>query len=481
MKKGLVLLLLTAVCVWQYIVYDSPDQDPYRITDYSRLHPVRVEKVVAGREEEQLARVLQEARERGLTVSIAGQRHSQGGHTYYKDGIVLDMTSFNRILSFDPQRKQIRVQAGVTWKDIQNYIQPHGLAVASMQSQNLFTVGGSISVNAHGRDIRSGSLIGSVESFRLLTADGEIRQVSREENADWFPYVLGGYGLFGVIVDVTLRLTDDAVYRTGMSHMTVEEYPAYFRREVLEDPDIQLHMARISVAPDHLLTDMYALNYKRDASVSLQDVGKLSGREAWVIPAKLAFALNRASDWGKNKFWAWQETYFAAQQGKALSRNNAMRSESAFMVYSSPGKNDLLQEYFIPPDRFADFVQDLRAVLTEEELNLLNITVRYVPRDEEAVLSYAREDMLALVCLFHAPLSEEGQLGFRQGIARIIDLAVAHRGSYYLPYAAYPSREQFQAAYPRQAEFFALKDRLDPQGLFMNYFYEQYRGEEGGR
>ncbi|MEK8132209.1 FAD-binding oxidoreductase [Paenibacillus filicis] len=477
MKKGIVLLLLAAICVWQYVSTGSPDQDPYLITDYSRLHPVKVEKVAIGREEEQLAALLQEARERNLTVSIAGQRHSQGGHTYYKDGIVLDMTSFNRILALDPIAKTIRVQAGATWKEIQDRINPYGLSVKTMQSQNIFTVGGSISINAHGRDTRNGSMIKSVESFRLLTAKGEILEVSREQHAEWFPYVLGGYGLFGIILDVTLSLTEDEVYRTGMQQVQVKDYPDYFKRRVLGDPDVHMHLARISVAPESFLTDMYAINYKTDREVPLREKQTLSDREAWVIPAKLAFQLNRSSDWGKQLFWGWQEKYFAAQQGAVISRNNAMRSESAFMNYNAPGSNDLLQEYFIPPDQFAEFVDGLRSLLLDEEMNLLNITVRYVNRDEEAVLSYAKEDMFALVCLFNVPLSDTEQLKFGQGIRRVIDEVIRHRGSYYLPYAGYPSLEQFQTVYPMHRQFFEQKERLDPEGRFMNAFYDQYKGE----
>ncbi|GAF09578.1 oxidoreductase [Paenibacillus pini JCM 16418] len=214
MKKTIVLLFLTCLCVYEYITNDTPDQNPYLITDYSRLHPVKVERIVEGKEEEQLAQLLQDAKAKGLKLSISGQRHSQGGHTYYKDAIVIDMTSFNQILMLDPKRKLIRVQAGATWKDIQDRINPYHLSVSSMQSQNIFTVGGSISINAHGRDLRNGSLINSVESFHLLTADGLIREISRTKEPELFRLALGGYGLFGIILDVTLHLTDDEVYRT---------------------------------------------------------------------------------------------------------------------------------------------------------------------------------------------------------------------------------------------------------------------------
>lgn len=477
MKKSITLLLLVALCLVNYRLLDTIDQDPFLITDYSRLHPVKVERVVDGKEQEQLIHLLKEARDKNLTVSIAGQRHSQGGHTYYKDGIVVDMTHFNKIVSFDPAAKVIRVQAGATWKDIQDKVNPYGLSVKTMQSQNIFTVGGSISINAHGRDIRNGSLIKSVESFRLLTSKGEIKQVSRTENADLFPLVLGGYGLFGIILDVTLTLTEDEIYRTTSEAMTVDEYSNYFLSQVKSNPDIHMHYARISVAPDHFLTDMYAINYTVDKTVPLIEHNTLKATEDLVIPTKLLFHLNRSFDWGKNMFWNLQQKFFQVQQNSVISRNNAMRSETEFMEYRGIGKNDLLQEYFIPVDQFADFVHRLKTILPQENLKLLNITVRYVNQDEEATLSYAREDMFALVCLFNVPLEEQGQSLFKKGIQRIIDEVIRHRGTYYLPYAAYPSLEQFQTIYPRYKEFFVKKDQYDPEHLFMNYFYEQYKGE----
>ncbi|WP_145138196.1 FAD-binding oxidoreductase [Paenibacillus sp. Y412MC10] len=476
-KRGAVLLLLVILCVYEYIRTDTPDQNPYLITDYSRLHPVKVDRVVKGKEEEQLVRLLQEAKEKHLTVSIAGQRHSQGGHTYYKDGIVIDMTDYNRVLSVDPDQRQIRVQAGATWEQVQKAVNPYHLSVKTMQSQNIFTVGGSISVNAHGRDIRSGSLIGSVDSFRLLTADGQIRSVSREENPELFRLTLGGYGLFGIILDVTLNLTEDEVYRMENEAIKVEDYSRYFQENVLGDPDVRMHIARISVAPDRFLTDMYAINYTADPALPLEDYDKLRTREQGVIPSKIMFSLNRSSDWGKNAFWSLQKLYFTKQQNKAISRNNAMRSESEFMEYGQPGANDLLQEYFIPVNQFADFVHGMKDIVRDHKLNLLNITVRYVQEDREAVLSYAQKDMFALVCLFHVPLSEQGQAQVREGIRDLIDEVEYEGGTYYLPYAAYPTVEQFRRAYPEYDDFFRKKDEYDPQHLFMNYFYEQYKGE----
>lgn len=129
-------------------------------------------------------------------------------------------------------------------------------AVQVMQSQNIFTVGGSLSVNVHGRDIRHEALIDTVDSFRLLMADGTVRNVSREENAELFPYVIGGYGLFGVILDVTLKLTDDELYEMHTRMIDYKEYVSYFKEKVKRDENVRMHLARISVAQIHFKRDV---------------------------------------------------------------------------------------------------------------------------------------------------------------------------------------------------------------------------------
>jgi hypothetical protein len=321
-------------------------------------------------------------------------------------------------------------------------------------------------------------MIKSVESFRLLMADGQIRQVSRVENADLFPLVLGGFGLFGIIMDVTLSLTEDEVYSVSMDDMSVETYSQYFYDQVLSDPEIRMHIARISVAPDSFLKEMYALNYSVDPSAQLSEYNQLSTRERGVWISKLLFNLNRSFDWGKNAFWKLQHHHFSGKdEGDRISRNNAMRSDSAFMEYRAAGRNDLLQEYFVPVKEFTGFINSLRTLLRKEELELLNITVRYVNEDKESVLSYAQEDMFALVLLFNMPLSAEGQARSKQSIQSILDQLIIHRGTYYLPYAPFPSVEQFRTVYPRYNDLIDSKLKYDPKQLFYNYFYEQYLGE----
>ncbi|MFZ3577566.1 FAD-binding oxidoreductase [Virgibacillus sp. DJP39] len=474
MKKSVTIVTLTVygvalICsLWFY------NHKPIVVEDVGHLLPTKIKEIHAATSKSDLQSWLKGAIANGEKVSVAGMQHSQGGHTYYPGGIMVDMKDYDKILDYNPASKTITVQSGATWEDIQKKINPDHLAIRVMQSQNIFTVGGSISVNAHGRDIRYGSLIDTVKSFRLLTPEGDIIHVSRTKNGNLFPLVIGGYGLFGIILDVTLKLTDDELYQIRSKSLDYQDYPAYFLNEVKRDPSIRMHIARISVAPDSLLREMFVTDYKLSADQSKLTSFSSLEKEKLVAPQKFLLGLSRYSGWGKNLLWEAQDKFYVSQDGDYITRNNVMRSDSQFMVYNNPSKTETLQEYFVPVDAFTSYIDDLRTLLEQEKLNLLNITVRYVNQDEEAVLSYAKEDMFALVLLINQGRSESSVKHTKEVIQKMIDVTLEHNGSYYLPYYAYPTQGQMDEAYPHNKEFFNQKKHFDPNETFMNLFYKEY-------
>ena len=457
-----------ASSLWLY------NHKPVIIEDYGQLLPTKIKEIHSATSEAELQSLVKESIDNDAIISVAGMQHSQGGHSYYPNGIVVDMKHYDKILDYKPNKKMITVQSGATWEDIQKKINPDHLALRVMQSQNIFTVGGSISVNAHGRDIRYGSLIDTVVSFRLLTPEGDIINVSRTENNELFPLVIGGYGLFGIILDITLHLTDDELYQIRSSSIAYQDYPDYFMNEVKQNDEIRMHIARLSVAPETLLREMYVTDYEIVANQeSLANFVELK-RDILAAPQKFMLGISRYSDWGKTLLWDLQNKLYVGQDGNYITRNNAMRGDSKFMEYESPNKTEILQEYFVPIDEFTSYLDDLRSVLEKERLNLLNITVRYVNEDEEAVLSYAREEMFALVLLINQGKSNKEIEKTERILQQMIDVTLKHDGSYYLPYYSYPTQAQMDKAYPRNKEFFEQKKQFDPNEVFMNLFYKEY-------
>lgn len=110
-------------------------------------------------------------------VSIAGGKFSHGGQTFKEDAIYLDMISLNRIVCFDYEKKLLTAQSGTTWKQILEFLDPYNLSVKAMQSYANFTLGGSISVNAHGRGVEFSTVGSTLISMKVMLADGRIMMI----------------------------------------------------------------------------------------------------------------------------------------------------------------------------------------------------------------------------------------------------------------------------------------------------------------
>lgn len=211
--------------------------------DVSQLNPVPVADVRQPRTTDAVRVAL---RDWFGPVSVGGGRFSMGGQIAARNSLHLDMRRMNQVVFFDAARRVIRVQAGSTWRDIQDVIDPHDLSVRIMQSYSNFTVGGSASVNCHGRYVGRGPLINSVRAVQLVTAAGEVLELSRTQHAQLFAAAFGGYGGLGVITEVELELDANTAIERIVQNVSLVDYPAFFHEQVLRDPAMVLHNADLT-------------------------------------------------------------------------------------------------------------------------------------------------------------------------------------------------------------------------------------------
>ena len=458
-------------------------QDPLLASDVARLAPARIARLEHVREVEQLRAVLRDARQRGLKVSVAGSRHSQGGHTYTAGGVRLDMRTFHHILAIDsaapPSAPTVTVESGATWDEVQRAIAPHGLAVKVMQSSNIFTVGGTLSANAHGRDLDVTQVVEVVQRFHLLLADGRIVLVSRDSNPELFSLVIGGYGLYGVILDVTLRVARDELYEQQATALDYAAFPTYFAERIKTDTGIVLMLARPSIDPDpaSFLREIVVVTWRR-AAAGRTGSFQLT-EEAHVWRDRFFLGLSRRFDWAKALRWKLQKKIeLGAGEQRVVSRNNAMRPPLApleLLAYHSRHDTDIIQEYYIPVERFVPFMDRFREILVAGKMNVLSSTVRYVSPNATPTLAYApRRPSFAIIQMSNVALSADAQAHARAVTQQLVDAALQFGGTYYLTYQLYPTADQLYRAYPNARRAFERKRFYDPEELFSSQFYEAY-------
>lgn len=453
------------------------------VNDASCLSRTAVKGVVRPTSEAQVAQALAYARATGLPVSAAGVKHSMGGQAFRAGGVVLDMRGMNAI-TLDRAARTVTVGAGATWHAIQQAIHPD-FAVKAMQSTDIFSVGGSISVNAHGMDHQAGAVMGSLRSIRLMLADGRVVTVSRTENPDLFRHVVGGYGLFGVILSATLDVVPNAIYRSERALIDYRAFPATFER-IAADPSVGLAYVHLSTAPGSLLTEALVYQYRmrpEDQALTRAPLGEVPSTKVRRLTVNLA----KKNDLFKTMKW-WSEKHLehrleactitrATAQGSGeaclVARNDPMHDSVAYLFNKLPGETDILHEYFVPRDRIIPFIDGMRAILRDQKANLVNASIRAVGHEDNA-LSYAPAPAFSVVLYLNQPTDDAGTAAMRRLTSALIDLTLAEGGRFFLPYQLHYSPEQLVRSYPEIGAFFAAKRQWDPDGLFSNSWYARY-------
>jgi len=193
------------------------------VNDVTQLNPVPVWAIATPAS---VAEVQEAMGRTNGPISVGGGHFSMGGQTASPGSLHLDMRKMNQVLDFSPLKKTLRVQAGVRWCDIQRFVDPHDLAVKIMQTYANFTVGGSISVNVHGRYMGLGPLVLSLRSLKLVLASGEVVEASPGQRPEIFYGAVGGYGALGVIVEAELDLADNKRVERSAAKLPTAQYGA---------------------------------------------------------------------------------------------------------------------------------------------------------------------------------------------------------------------------------------------------------------
>jgi FAD/FMN-containing dehydrogenase len=134
----------------------------------------------------------------------------------------------------------------------------------------------------------------------------------------------------------------------------------------------------------------------------------------------------------------------------------------------------VLQEYFVPAARFDDWLSRMRRVFTDNDVNVVNVSIRHAKADPGARLAWARGETFAFVVYYKQGTDAAARQHVADWTRTLIDEVLSVGGTYYLPYQPHATAEQFRRAYPGSDEFFAIKRKYDPSGKFTNALWERY-------
>jgi FAD/FMN-containing dehydrogenase len=464
-----------------------PARDPDLVVNdvHSQLNATRVKAIIKPASVEEVQAAIARARADGLSVSVAGGRHAMGGQQFGEAGLLVDTRDLNRVIAFDAEQGIITVEGGIQWPQLLDYLnrvqegrdRQWGIYQKQTGADRL-SLAGALSCNAHGRGLNLKPIVQQVDAFDLVDASGEVRTCSRTANPELFRLAIGGYGLFGIITRVRLRLRPrikvrrvveigetasimdrlEGRIRDGYQYgdyqfATDATRDSFLRRGVFScyqpvatDTPLTEHPTRFNPEDWARLT-FYSHKYKRRAfEVYSSRYLKTSGQIYW-------------ADWQLSA--AYVDNYHAD-----LDR----------ALHAKVKGTEMITEIYVPRPRLAAFMDAARVALPDGRATVIYGTVRLIERDDETFLAWASDRYACVIFnlhVDHSPASIDRAAGaFRD----LIDLGIAHGGSYYLTYHRWARKDQVERCYPQMAEFLAKKRGHDPAEVFQSNWYRHYRG-----
>ena len=451
---------------------------------HSKLNATQVDGIARPADLDSLVSLVRDSGIEGRAISISGGRHSMGGQQFGTDTLNVDIRDLNRVLSFDPDRGAIEVESGIEWPELVEWCVDHqsgmspGWGIRQKQTgADRLTLGGALASNVHGRGLTLQPIVGDVESLTLIDAAGEIQRCSRDENRELFSLVVGGYGLFGVVYSLVLRLAPRHKIERVVEVRSIEGLARAFEERIADGflfGDFQFKTD--DSAEDFLKTGVFSCYRPLPDDAPIPKRQRRLPRAAWRRLLELAH-------YDKARAFEEYVSYYLSSSGQVYWSDTHQLSyylddyhELLDKKAGSRGMaTEMISEVYVPRNRLTEFMGRAVEEFRRSDVNVIYGTVRLIERDDLTFLPWARESWACIVINLHVEHSPEGIEKAKDQFRLLIDLALEQGGSYFLTYHRWATWEQVETCYPEMPEFLRRKLQWDPDERFQSDWYRHYR------
>ena len=451
---------------------------------HSQLNATRIRRVVEVDSLKGLQAAVRSAAAEQTGICIAGGRHAMGGQQFASGTTMLDMRRYSRVLGLDRARGIVEVESGIMWPALLNELHrrqagvPRQWAIAQKQTgADRLTIGGAVAANVHGRGLKMKPFVGDIDSFVLIDATGNPRTCSRRENAELFKLAIGGYGLFGPVATVKLRLMLRQKIQRVVEVRNIDDLPAAFGQRIADGflfGDFQFAIDEKS--DDFLRRGVFSCYKPVDPATPTPSGQKELVDDDW---QRLLLAAHA------DKTAAFQQyaAYYLSTNGQVYWSDTHQLSAYLDDYHKSidarvGGKDqatEMITEIYVPRALLPGFMREVAERFRTNGVPIIYGTVRLIEADDESFLAWAKQSYACIIFNLHVVHTPQGVDEAAAAFRDLIEMAIARGGRYYLTYHRYATRAQVEACYPQLPDFLKLKKKFDPDERFQSEWYRFYR------
>lgn len=392
-----------------------------------------------------------------LTVKMPGTGHSFTDIAL-TEGLMLRPERLRGITAVDRDAMTVTALAGTPLHELNASLEQLGLSLHNMGDIDRQTVAGATSTGTHGTGGVVASLSAQIAGLELVTADGSLIQASAEVNPDIFAAARIGLGALGVLTSVTFKVEP-------MFTLEAEERPIAWN-EVLAQLD------DLDAAHNHV--EFYWFPHTDRCSLkcndrTLDDPEPLKPFKHWLDDE---FLSNRVFGWINKVANARPAVVPKLNEisGRALSARRY--SDVPHKVFTSPRTVKFREmEYAVPREVGLDALRDVRRLIDASPWKIsFPVEVRLAPADDIALSTASARDVMYLA--FHVN-QQTDHTDYFTGVEKILR---SYDGRPHWGKLHTRTAEDLEPAYPRWAEFAAIRDRVDPDRIFTNAYLRRVLG-----
>ena len=451
---------------------------------HSKLNRTRVAEILEPSNHSEAARIVQQAAQKGQNISICGGRHAMGTQQFGTDTQLIDTRQLTRVLSLDTTSGIVEVESGIQWPELiselhkrqKSYPQPWTIAQKQTGADRL-TVGGALAANAHSRGLTMRPIISDVESFQIINAAGETKECSRSQNSELFSLAIGGYGLFGLITTVKLRLMRRQKLERKVEFLNIAQVMPNFDAAIGSGALYGDFQFSIDPHSENFLQEgVFSTYHSVDPLIPIPEDNLRLDPSSWDQLLRLAHTDKAGAFQLYKDFYLKTDgqLYWSDEHQMSYYSDDYHQRINSHLDCQHQG-SEMITEIYVPRDHLTDFMAEASKYLRESEADVIYGTVRLIDRDEESYLSWAKQSYACIIFNLHVTHTEAAIEKAAAAFRGLIDLAIKSDGSYYLTYHKWAKKSQLESCYPQFNTFMEMKRSYDPSEVFQSDWYRHNR------
>lgn len=426
-------------------------------TNWSQSFSSFPEQILIPNSENEIIGIVKEAKNTKSKIKIVGSGHSCSKIAETKSGILLSLEKYNSIISFDPKTLYLKVQAGISLKDICVFLKKNNAALANMGTIDPQSIAGAISTGTHGTGIKYGALDQQIIAIELIKSNGELIEINKTKNEEFFNETILNLGALRIISKITIQCV----------------------------PFYNLEVNAKSISFDEML-DSFQLIHSNDYL------------RFWWVPHTDKVQLWKANKTQKpptkeSKFSNWIDgilkgniiheigLWLTSFQPSLIPKLNDLMHHLLFakrnyqigdfhkMFTLDINVKQSVMEYGIPIEKTKQVVSEIRTLISKEHFKVhMPIELRFAPKNEAILSMSYNRNTCYIGIISYKPFGKE--IEHDTYFEKVHEIFKKHKGRPHWSKKHFYKTEELKSLYPQWDKFKFHKEQIDPNKMFENDF-----------